>query len=163
MLITIRSRTQTILLYVAVARPKTSFHRLGTRLFLLLAEQRVKRHTGNLDDLETDARNITDGVTLTTEASDENFIVFVGEVQATIARDEGGNLLTVLDELNADALTDGRVRLLGFNANLLENDTLGVRATGERLLPLRTEVRLVEILVGPALFTAVNAQLTASP
>ena len=102
-------------------------------------------------------------MTLTTEASDENFIVFIGKVQATIARDEGGNLLSVLDELNADALTDSRVRLLRFDANLLENDTLGVRATGERLLPLRTEVRLVEILVGPALFTAVNAQLTASP
>ncbi len=134
-----------------------------TMTYLLLSEERVERHTGNLDDLEANTRDITNGVTLTTETSDENFIVFIGEVQATIARDEGSNLLAVLDELNAHALTDSRVRLLGLDTDLFQDDTLGVRATSERLLPLRTQVRLVEILVGPALFTAVNAQLTASP
>ena len=134
-----------------------------TTTYLLLSEERVERHTGNLDDLEANPRDITNGVTLTTETSDENFIVFIGEVQATIARDEGSNLLAVLDELNAHALTDSRVRLLGLDTDLFQDDTLGVRATSERLLPLRTQVRLVEILVGPALFTAVNAQLTASP
>ncbi len=134
-----------------------------TTTYLLLSEERVERHTGNLDDLEANTRDITNGVTLTTETSDENFIVFIGEVQATIARDEGSNLLAVLDELNAHALTDSRVRLLGLDTDLFQDDTLGVRATSERLLPLRTQVRLVEILVGPALFTAVNAQLTASP
>ena len=134
-----------------------------TTTYLLLSEERVERHTGNLDDLEANTRDITNGVTLTTETSDENFIVFIGEVQATIARGEGSNLLAVLDELNAHALTDSRVRLLGLDTDLFQDDTLGVRATSERLLPLRTQVRLVEILVGPALFTAVNAQLTASP
>ena len=134
-----------------------------TTTYLLLSEERVERHTGNLDDLEANTRDITNGVTLTTETSDENFIVFIGEVQATIARDEGSNLLAILDELNAHALTDSRVRLLGLDTDLFQDDTLGVRATSERLLPLRTQVRLVEILVGPALFTAVNAQLTASP
>ena len=134
-----------------------------TTTYLLLSEERVERHTGNLDDLEANTRDITNGVTLTTETSDENFIVFIGEVQATIARDEGSNLLAVLDELNAHALTDSRVRLLGLDTDLFQDDTLGVRATSERLLPLRTQVRLVEILVGPALFTAVNAQLPASP
>ncbi len=134
-----------------------------TTTYLLLSEERVERHTGNLDDLEANTRDITNGVTLTTETSEENFIVFIGDVQATIARDEGSNLLAVLDELNAHALTDSRVRLLGLDTDLFQDDTLGVRATSERLLPLRTQVRLVEILVGPALFTAVNAQLTASP
>ncbi len=134
-----------------------------TTTYLLLSEERVERHTGNLDDLEANTRDITNGVTLTTETSDENFIVFIGEVQATIARDERSNLLAVLDELNAHALTDSRVRLLGLDTDLFQDDTLGMRATSERLLPLRTQVRLVEILVGPALFTAVNAQLTASP
>jgi len=134
-----------------------------TTTYLLLSEESVERHTGNLDDLEANTRDITNGVTLTTETSDENFIVFIGEVQATIARDEGSNLLAVLDELNAHALTDSRVRLLGLDTDLFQDDTLGVGATSERLLPLRTQVRLVEILVGPALFTAVNAQLTASP
>ena len=141
----------------------SSVHRLRTRLLLLLSEERVEGHTGDLDDLEADTRNITNGVTLTTETSDENFIVFIGEVQATITGGEGRDLLAVLDELHSHALTDSRVRLLRFDTNLFEHDTLGVRATSERLLPLRAQVRLVEIFIGPALFTAVNAQLAASP
>lgn len=35
-------------------------------------------------------------------------------------------LLSVLDELNTDTLADSRVRLLGLNTDLLENDALGV-------------------------------------
>ena len=42
-------------------------------------------------------------------------------------RDESGDLLAVLDELNTDTLPDSRVRLLGLYANLLKDDTLGVR------------------------------------
>ena len=41
--------------------------------------------------------------------------VFFDEVEATITRDECCDLLSVLDELNTDTLTHGRVRLLGLN------------------------------------------------
>ena len=99
-------------------------------------------------------------MTLTSETGDEDLVVFIHEVQATVARDERRDLLAVLDELHADALTDRGVRLLGLDAELLEDDPLGVRAPGERLLPLRTEVRLVVILVRPAVFAAKLEQLT---
>lgn len=41
--------------------------------------------------------------------------VLVREVEATIARYERGELLSVLDQLNAHALTDSGVRLLRLN------------------------------------------------
>ena len=42
--------------------------------------------------------------------------VLIDEVQATVTRHEGGNLLAVFDELSAHALTDGGVGLLRLNA-----------------------------------------------
>ena len=133
---------------------------LRTGLLLLLAEERGESHTRHLHHLETHTGDIADGVALTAEAGDENLVVLVDKVEATVAGHEGGDLLAVLDELNAHALTDGGVGLLGLNTELLEDDALGVGAAGEGLLPLGTEVRLVEVLVRPALLAAQVAQLT---
>lgn len=51
---------------------------------LLLLPQGEKADTGDLDDLEADTRNITLGLAATTETRDEDFVVLVNEVQATI-------------------------------------------------------------------------------
>jgi Lhr-like helicase len=48
--------------------------------------------------------------------------VLVDKVKATVPRDEGSNLLSVLDQLNTNALADGRVRLLGLNATIGRRD-----------------------------------------
>ena len=45
--------------------------------------------------------------------------VIINKVQATITRNESCNLLTVLDQLNTDALTKGRVRLLSFDTTVI--------------------------------------------
>ena len=71
-----------------------------------------------LDNLEPDSGNITDSVTLTTESGDKNFVVFLDEVEATVVGDEGCDLLSVLDQLNTNALADSRVRLFGLNTDL---------------------------------------------
>jgi hypothetical protein len=51
---------------------------------LLLLPQRKETDTRDLDDLEADTGNITLGLTATTEAGDENLVVLVDEVKATV-------------------------------------------------------------------------------
>ena len=97
---------------------------LTMRLLLLLTEQSKEGGLGDADNLETDTGDITDSVTGTTETSNKDFIVFINVVQTTIARDESGDLLTVLNELDTDALTNSRVRLLSFNTTTHDNNKL---------------------------------------
>lgn len=88
--------------------------------FLLFLVQGQEGDVGYFDNLETDTGNITDGMTLTTETGNQNFVVFFNVVQATVTRYESGDLLAVLDQLDSHALTDGRVRLFGFNTTARE-------------------------------------------
>ena len=86
------------------------------RLLLLSTEEGEQRGLGHADDLETDSGNISHSVTGTTETGNEHLVVLIDKVQTTIARDEGGDLLTILDQLHTDALTNGRVGLLGLDS-----------------------------------------------
>ena len=51
---------------------------------LLLLPESKKTDTGDLDDLETDTGNITLRLTPATEAGDQNLVVLVDKVEATI-------------------------------------------------------------------------------
>ena len=134
---------------------------LGPWLLLLLLEESQEGDSGDLDDLETNTGNISDGVSLSSESGDKNLVVLVDVVQATVMRNEGGDLLSVLDELNPGALADSGVWLLGLNSDLLDHDSLGVRATSKWLLPLGSDVRLLVVLIGPQLRLPVQAELTS--
>jgi hypothetical protein len=91
---------------------------LRTRLLLLLLPERPQGNTGNLDGLELNSGNITDGATLATEAGNQNLIVDFNVVQAAVVRDKGSNLLGRASQLDTDALTDGRVGLLRLNTTI---------------------------------------------
>jgi len=106
---------------------------LRTRFVLLPPVQCDERHRCHLHDLEPDTRDITDGVTAATEPGDEHLIVLIDEVQATVIRDEGSDLLAVFDQLHTDAFPDGRVGLLRLDTNFLNHDALRVRSAGERV------------------------------
>ena len=100
--------------------------RMGTlcmRLLLLSTEQSEERSLGDTHHLETDSRNITNSMTRTTESSNQDFIILIHKVQTTITRNEGSDLLSILDQLNTDALTNGRVRLLSLYSTIPHSDT----------------------------------------
>jgi hypothetical protein len=46
----------------------------------------VKTDSGDLDDLETDTRNISLGLSLTTETGEQDLVVLVHEIQTTVIR-----------------------------------------------------------------------------
>ena len=108
---------------------------LTMRLLLLLAEQSEKRGLGHADHLETDSRNITHSVTRTTETGNQHLVVLVHVVQATITRNEGSDLLAVLDQLHTHALTNGGVGLLGFHTAMV-GEKERITYTFSRTIPL---------------------------
>lgn len=140
------------------------FISLGTWALLLLFVEGQQGHIGDLDYLETDTRNVTHGVALSTEACHQNLVVFLNVVEATVPGHEGRDLLAVLDQLYSDALPDGRVGLLGLNTNFLEHDALGVGGASKRVgLPACAQVSLLVIFVVPPLVTAVATVLARRP
>merc|ERR1711926_56450 len=130
---------------------------------LLAGEEGVEGDVGHLDNLEPDSGDVADGVALPAEPGDQDLVVLLHKVQATVLGHEGGDLLAVLDQLDADALADGRVGLLGLDADLFENDSLGVRGTAEGVgLPPGAQMGLLVVLVGPDLVAPVVDVLTRS-
>ena len=59
--------------------------------------------------------------------------MLVDEVESPVAGEESGNLLAVLYDLDSNALADGRVRLLGLDPDLLEDDSPGLRCAFQRV------------------------------
>ena len=74
---------------------------------------------------------------------------------------ESSDVLSVLDELYTDTLSNSGVGLLGLDTNLLEHDTLSVgRTTEGRGLEGGSKSSLLVGKVGPFLVLAVSPQLS---
>lgn len=75
-------------------------------------------------------------------------------------RTESGDLLSVLDQLHTDTLSDSGVGLLGLNTDLLEDYALGVgRSTEGGGLEGGSEKTLLVVEVRPSSLAAMVAEL----
>jgi hypothetical protein len=95
---------------------------LRTGLLLLTLPKGQESNVGDLDGLELDSGNITNGVTLATETGNKDFVVDFDEVETAVVGDESSDLLAVLQQLDTDTLTDGRVGLLRLNTTIKTDD-----------------------------------------
>lgn len=136
---------------------------LRTWLLLLLLVERQKRHSRDLNTLESNSGNITHGMTGTTEPSHKDLVVLIHIVQTTIAGNECGNFLPVLNELDTDTLSDGGVGLFGLNTNLFEDNALGHGGSSHGIgLVGGDGVGLAVNFIVPTLVTPVDAELAPS-
>ena len=155
------------------------------RLLLLLAEQSEQGGLRHAHHLETHSGNISHGVSRTTESSNQHLVVLIHVVQATIARNESGDLLAVLDQLHTHALTNGRVGLLSLHSPRHHSTPLNTY-TFSRTIPLAmvappstlalmeemlcpflyfytvTHFTSAKYLIGPTLLATDNTQLASS-
>merc|ERR1719493_21221 len=114
-------------------------------------------------DLEPNTWDVSNGVTLSSEPGYQHFIVFFDVVERSVSRYEGGDFLAVFNQLDTNTLSDGRVRLFGLNANLFQNNSLGVRGTTEWIgFQSCSQVRFFVILVIPYLNASMISKLASS-
>ncbi|ELR47403.1 hypothetical protein M91_21663 [Bos mutus] len=74
-----------------------------------------KRDTGYFYILKVDSRNVTNSMTFGTKSSNQNFIIFLNKIQATVSGYKRLWFFAILGEVNPDTFPDGRIWLFGFN------------------------------------------------
>ena len=131
-------------------------------LFLLSGEEGDQGDALDCDDLESDTRNISLGLSLLTEASHEDLVVLGHVVEATVPRYEGSNFLAVFLEHDSDSLSDGGVGLFGLHTDFLDDESLGHAAAHEGVFESGAEESSVVFFIIPLLESALGGQLSTS-
>ena len=100
-------------------------------------------------------------MTGSSETRDQNLVVLLDVVQTTVIGHESRDLLSVLDQLDSDTLSDGRVGLFCLDSDLLKDNSHGVRASSEGVsLPPRSQMSFLVVQIVPSLFPSVNPLLS---
>lgn len=127
-----------------------------------MGPESVETIASNLGNQESDTGQITDGVAGTTETLDEDLVVLIAEGHTTVTWDEAGDSLIVFFELDSDTLSNTGVWLLGFDTDLLDDNTASVGGTTEWLSPLSGLMGKLVLLVSPKVQSSLILQLATS-
>ena len=102
-------------------------------------------------------------MTFATKSSNQNFIIFLNKIQATIIGYKSSDFFAILDSLNPDTLPDGRIWPFGFNSYFFQHNSLGVRSTAERVgLQGCAQMGFLVLLIMPLLVSLVATELPGS-
>ncbi|KAJ1065628.1 hypothetical protein K5549_020763, partial [Capra hircus] len=117
-----------------------------------------KRDTGYFNSLKADSRNVTNSMTFATKSSNQNFIVFLNKIQATIIGYKSSDFF-----LNPDTLPDVRIWLFGFNSYFFQHHSLGMRNATKRVgLQGNAQMSFLVLCIMPLLVLSVATELPGS-
>uniref|UniRef100_A0A8I5T3N5 Uncharacterized protein n=1 Tax=Pongo abelii TaxID=9601 RepID=A0A8I5T3N5_PONAB len=122
-----------------------------------------KKDIGYFDNLKANSRNITNSMTFLTKSSNQNFMIFLNKVQATITEYKGRDFLAILDPLDPDTLPNGRIWLFGFNSYFFQHNSFCMRSTSKRVgLQGCAQMGFLVLFVMPLLISSVTTEPPSS-
>jgi hypothetical protein len=103
---------------------------LTSRFLFLTFQEGIERYAVDRVDLKSDSWDVSHAFAFSAaDAFDMDLIVFIDEVESSVAGQERCDDFSVLYQLNSDGLAYSTVRLTAFNANLLENYSSALRGS----------------------------------
>uniref|UniRef100_A0A8D2B9W2 Uncharacterized protein n=1 Tax=Sciurus vulgaris TaxID=55149 RepID=A0A8D2B9W2_SCIVU len=122
-----------------------------------------KGDIGYFNNLKADSRNVTNSMTFSTKSSNQNVIIFLNKVQATIIGYKSCDFLAILYQLNPDTLPNGRIWLFGFNPYFFQHNSLCMESTTKRVgLQGCAQMGFLILFIMPLLVPSVTTELPGS-
>uniref|UniRef100_A0A8D2DUW0 Uncharacterized protein n=1 Tax=Sciurus vulgaris TaxID=55149 RepID=A0A8D2DUW0_SCIVU len=102
-------------------------------------------------------------MTFSTKSSNQNFIIFLNKVQATIIGYKSCDFLAILDQLHPDTLPNGKIWLFGFNPYFFQHNSLCMGSITKRIgLQGCAQMGFLLLFIMPLLVPLVTMELPGS-
>uniref|UniRef100_A0A452RL67 Uncharacterized protein n=1 Tax=Ursus americanus TaxID=9643 RepID=A0A452RL67_URSAM len=121
--------------------------------------QSQKRDIGYFDNLKANSRNVTNSMAFATKSN-----TYLNKIQTTIIGYEGCDFFAILDQLDPDALPDGRIWLLVvFHLHFFQHNSFCMGSASKRVgLQGCAQMSFLVLFIMPLLISSVAAELPGS-